>query len=332
VVWVMRGIGRYGSSMEPAETGFALHGSGTGISAAGEFRSTQGLLPASLTFPAGAFRQLEFSYEPALRTAWCFMKPEGTPRFTMSLMDELNYLHGELAKVSDPALGDADAAPKFYVGGSRVPGVFNLGGDLQLFIECIRRGDAATLRNYARNCIRISHDMDKSIDGRVITICVIQGDALGGGLEGALSFNHLIVEKDARVGLPESLFNVFPGMGAYSFLSRKIGTVRARELMIKGELFTGQQLHQMGLVTALAENGRGIEVARDFIAKNLRRHNLLTSMEKIRRRVHPVSFDELEDITSIWVDTAMSLSKQDLRRMEVLMSAQVRKKAPLTGE
>ena len=162
----------------------------------------------------------------------------------------------------------------------------------------------------------------------MLTICVIQGDALGGGLEGALSFNFLIVERNTKLGLPETLFNAFPGMGAYSILSRKIGSVRAREMMMNGDLISAERLHELGLVTVLAEPGRGVEAARDFIAQNQRRYGLHVAMENVRRRVEGVSFQELEDVTNIWVNRAMSLGKGDLRRMELLHAAQVRKMMP----
>ena len=51
----------------------------------------------------------------------------------------------------------------------------------------------------------------------------MQGECLGGGFEAALSSDVIVAEKSARFGFPEILFNLFPGMGAYSFLERKIG-------------------------------------------------------------------------------------------------------------
>lgn len=51
---------------------------------------------------------------------------------------------------------------------------------------------------------------------------MVQGDAFGGGLEFALSSNILVAEQGTRLGFPEILFNLFPGMGAYTFLYRKV--------------------------------------------------------------------------------------------------------------
>ena len=51
----------------------------------------------------------------------------------------------------------------------------------------------------------------------LITIALVQGDALGGGFECALSFDVLIAERSAKMGLPEVLFNLFPGMELTAF-------------------------------------------------------------------------------------------------------------------
>ena len=55
----------------------------------------------------------------------------------------------------------------------------------------------------------------------------MQGECLGGGFEAALSSDLIIAERRSRFGFPEILFNLFPGMGAYSFLDRKVGQRRA---------------------------------------------------------------------------------------------------------
>src|SRR3546814_13512171 len=77
-----------------------------------------------------------------------------------------------------------------------------------------------------RNCV--------ALDLPIITAALVQGDALGGGFEGVLSSNLIVAEKGCRFGLPEILFNLFPGMGAYSLLARRISPALA-ERMIRSE-------------------------------------------------------------------------------------------------
>ena len=85
----------------------------------------------------------------------------------------------------------------------------------------------------------------------------MQGDALGGGFESALASNVVIAEKGVKMGLPEVLFNLFPGMGAYSLLSRRVGTARAEQMILSGRLYTSDELFEMGVVDILAEKGEG---------------------------------------------------------------------------
>ena len=67
------------------------------------------------------------------------------------------------------------------------------------------------------------------------TITLVQGDALGGGFEAAISSNVVIAEKSAKFGLPEVLFNLIPGMGAYSFLVRRTSPDLAEKIIMSGE-------------------------------------------------------------------------------------------------
>ena len=48
----------------------------------------------------------------------------------------------------------------------------------------------------------------------MVTIALVQGDALGGGFECALAHDLIIAERSAKLGLPEVLVNLFPGIGA----------------------------------------------------------------------------------------------------------------------
>ena len=85
----------------------------------------------------------------------------------------------------------------------------------------------------------------------------MQGDALGGGFEAALSASVIVAEESARMGFPEILFNLFPGMGAYSFLSRKIGRRAAEEMIVSGTIYGARQLFDLGVVDVLTPDGTG---------------------------------------------------------------------------
>jgi len=281
------------------------------------------------SFAAGleqaGFSELDLTLSPHDEAVWCYMRPVGPPSFTPTLLRELIAMRRTLQRMFAD-LRPGEAAPvKYFVGGSRIPRIYNLGGDLNFFIKCIRSRDFEALRSYAHDCVDVAYHMSVGFHLPVITIALVQGDALGGGFEGALSFNVLVAEKSAKFGLPEILFNLFPGMGAFSFLSRKLDVTRAQKMILSGRLFSASELYEMGLIDVLAEDGRGEEAVRDYIAQNRRHHTVHRRVREVGMRVNPLSIDELRDVTDIWAEHAMRLHETDLRNMERLAAAQLRR-------
>jgi DSF synthase len=148
---------------------------------------------------------------------------------------------------------------------------------------------------------------------------------LGGGFEHALAFDILIAEKSARMGLPEIMFNLFPGMGAYSFLVRRVGRRIAEQFILDGKIFTAEELHAMGIVDLLVEDGQGEAAIVAYCERNRNRFAAERAVYLARRAANPVELDELLRITNIWAETAMTLSDADVRKMERLADAQERR-------
>ncbi len=276
-------------------------------------------------FTSAGYRELDLMIDHQDEAIWCYMRPAGPPSFTSTLLGELISVRRMLQRMF-ASLPPGESAPiRYFVGGSRLPGIYNLGGDLSFFIECIRAQDVEALRNYAHDCVDVAYHMTVGFHLPLITIALVQGDALGGGFEGALSFNVLVAEKSAKFGLPEILFNMFPGMGAFSFLSRKLDAVRARKLILSGRIYSASDLYDMGLVDVLAEDGCGEAAVRDYIEKNRRQHAVHRRIRDVHMRVNPLSLDELRDVTDIWAEHAMRLEESDLRKMERFSRAQLRR-------
>lgn len=156
----------------------------------------------------------------------------------------------------------------------------------------------------------------------ITTISLIQGDALGGGFEAALSSDIVIAERSAKLGLPDILFNLFPGAGAYSFLSRKIGMIEAERLILSGKLYTAEELHKIGAVDVLAEDGQGERAVFDYIKKENRARNGYRGFRKSKHLCNPVTQHELRESAKVWADAALQLTDKDLRMMERLIARQ----------
>ncbi|MGI8740719.1 MAG: crotonase/enoyl-CoA hydratase family protein [Gammaproteobacteria bacterium] len=150
----------------------------------------------------------------------------------------------------------------------------------------------------------------------------MQGDALGGGFETAISSDVLIAERGARMGFPEVLFNLFPGMGAYSLLSRKLDSARAERIILSGKIYGAEELYEMGVVDVLAEDLQGEMAVYDHIRRENRSANGYRALRAAKERINGVSYKELIDIAEIWVDAALRLESRDLRMMGRLVARQ----------
>jgi DSF synthase len=281
--------------------------------------------PLTAPEPATLYNEIELSHDPQGQAFWCHMRPKGHLSFTPSLLHELIAMIRSLQGAHSAPY--SPPSPRYFVFGSRLPKIYNFGGDLRYFVEKIRGRDREGLRRYAYNCVDLVYYMWTGFELPVITITLVQGDALGGGFECALSFNVIVAEKSARFGLPEILLNLFPGMGAYSFISRKLDAASAERMILSGEIYTAEQLHAMGLIDVLAEDGQGKAAVRDYIARHAKHHSAHRSIRAVRDRVIPLTLDELRDVADIWVDQALTLDESDLRKMERLRAAQDRRLA-----
>jgi DSF synthase len=264
------------------------------------------------------YSSLDICYEDHRRLAWLSMHATPRPCFTLELAHEIQHWYERLKNQK----AAENQGLEYIVSTSDVAGAYNLGGDLALFCQLIRNGDRQGLLEYAIACNDILYSNHTGINGEITTIALVQGDALGGGFEAAVSSEVLIAERGAKMGLPDILFNLFPGAGAYSLLSRKIGMVEAERLILGGKLHTAEQMHALGVVDILAEDGQGRQAAYDYIKKESRLRNGYRAFRKAKRCTNPVTYEELLSAASIWVDTAFRLEARDLRMMERLVKRQ----------
>ena len=68
------------------------------------------------------------------------------------------------------------------------------------------------------------------------------------------------------------MFGLFPGMGAYSLVARRVGSAFAEEMMLTGRIYSADEMKEVGLVHMVVEPGQGVEAARDYMQRNKRRH------------------------------------------------------------
>ena len=191
------------------------------------------------------------------------MKPSPRPCFNRELLEEVVKFEGKLEEHSGwIAYRGQPHRVDYAVFGSRVDGVFNLGGDLSLFIQSIMRKDQRELERYGNLCVDNMYRRICSYNAEIATISLVQGKAFGGGFKVALASDTIVAERSATFSLPEVLFNMFPGMGALSLLARRIGLRKAEEIIMSGEVYSAEYMHKAGVVDMLVDDGMGVDAVR----------------------------------------------------------------------
>lgn len=265
---------------------------------------------------------------------WCHMHADAAPGkracFSMQLVNDIIDYQRSLSNRLNARESAGTSAPLSHVVLASDGDAFNLGGDLELFCRLIRASDREGLLAYARQCVRGVHAFHNGLGAGTHSIALVQGDALGGGFEAALSCHTIVAEEGALMGLPEVLFDLFPGMGAYSFLCKRIPPHQAEKLMVEGTVYSSEEMHRLGLVDVLVPRGEGVQAVEQVIRANRRIPHARAAMHQVRTLTQLVTLEEMMSITEIWVETALQLGEKSLRTMDRLVRAQTRRSGAST--
>ena len=259
--------------------------------------------------------RLDWNAEFSMLTLRVGVKP--IQCFSLAALGEMQQIFNDIS--ANPGL------VRHFVMASDVAGVFNFGGDLSLFVLLVRARDLESLRLYARRCIDLVWWWENAAQLGVHTTALVQGDTLGGGLEAALLHHTVIFERGAQAGFPEVLFNLFPGMGGWNLTIRKAGFVVANDMVLSGQIYTADQLYRRGLIEYVADDGAGEQLLEQVVRSMEPRFRGTMAALQARRVAAPITYESLQVIVDHWAVTAMSLTNRDMRLMERLARAQVRK-------
>ncbi len=111
-------------------------------------------------------------------------------------------------------------------------------------------------------------------------IAAIDGYALGGGLELALSCDLRVASKGAKVGMPEVSLGIFPGAGGTWRLPRVVGLGHAKELIFTGRILDADEAFAYGLFERLVE-ADALSIARDIAQEIARNSPLAVQVAKV---------------------------------------------------
>lgn len=268
------------------------------------------------------FTQFATRYDSETESIWCWLNPSPRPCLNPTLLEELTLLQHKLRTTYANKSADFIWPFRHLILASKVPGIYSLGGDLDLFKDLITRRDKEKLTAYAHACINLLQQNINNLDLPITMVALVQGQALGGGFETALSCDVIVAERSVQMGFPEILFNLFPGMGAYNLLTRRVGASLAERMILSGKTYAAEELYQMGIIDVLADDGDGIQATYRYLSSHNQSHNTIKSMKKIRQIVHPITEESLYQIVDIWVEAAMELTAKDMSKMERLLYMQ----------
>lgn len=266
--------------------------------------------------------ELSVRYDPETKAIWVYSNPNDRPCYSLGLVTEYRQLQWDVIEYYNTTAPDERTPIHYFINASQTMNIYNYGGDLNLFTQAIQEQNRDALYEYAKVCVDLVYLNAVNLNLPITTISLVEGTALGGGFEGVISCNVSIVEEQCEMGLPEIRFNLIPGMGAYSFLARLVGIKVTEEIISSGKVYDARTLYEMGVITQVVKQGEGEAAVNKFMKRNSRLFNGMQALQEARRRYQPIDYDELIDITKIWVDAALRLTPNDLKMMHKLVDAQ----------
>jgi enoyl-CoA hydratase len=186
---------------------------------------------------------------------------DGVLVITINRPDARNSVNGAVANGMAAALDELDSDDELRVGiVTGAGGYFSAGMDLKAFVqgESPYAGD----RGFAGITQRAS---------KKPLIAAIEGFALAGGFEVALSCDLIVASREARFGIPEVKRSLVAAGGALLRLPRRIPYHLAMELALTGEPIDAERAQELGIVNRLAEPGKALDTALELaqqIVKN----------------------------------------------------------------
>lgn len=164
-------------------------------------------------------------------------REEALGALNFSIMDALGeYATGLAARRADVRALVITGTGKGFVAGADIAGYHGAG---QVDFDRFQR--------------RSRHTFDAIAALPQITICAVNGYALGGGFELAMCCDFILVSQKAKLGLPEIKLGLLPGGGGTQRLPRLVGPMRAKEMLLTGRMITAAEAVEYGAALEACE-------------------------------------------------------------------------------
>ena len=137
-------------------------------------------------------------------------------------------------------------------------------------------------------------------------IAAVNGFALGGGLELAMSAHFRIASNNAKLGLPEVTLGLIPGYGGTQRLPKLIGKGRAMQAIMTADMFTAEKAEQIGLVNEVVEQTDLINRAKEIASKITRNSSIA-----IAQAITAINASDKENGFTIEIESFGNLFEED---------------------
>jgi enoyl-CoA hydratase len=181
---------------------------------------------------------------------------------TLNRPDKLNALNEELLTELSRVLRDLarDAAVRCAILTGAGDKAFAAGAD----IAAMSTMGAVQAKLFAE----LGHRVGRALESAHFpVIAAVNGFALGGGCELALACDFIYASEKAKLGQPEVNLGVLPGFGGTQLLSRRVGTARAREICMTGDMIGAEEALRIGIVNAVVPSAELLPRVREVAAK-----------------------------------------------------------------
>ena len=177
---------------------------------------------------------------------------------------------------------------------------FCAGGDIAAW-------SGASPEDFGRHWVREGHAaFDALARLRQPVIVVLDGHALGGGLELAACADLRIAERQVKIGQPESGLGIIPGWSGTQRAVRRFGAQAVRRMAVMGEVFSAEEALSLGIVDLVVETGEAMAKAQAVAETILARSPRATELAKMM--VNAAEGEERERVIEAMAGTIAAAS------------------------
>jgi enoyl-CoA hydratase / 3-hydroxyacyl-CoA dehydrogenase len=185
-------------------------------------------------------------------------KVKNTITITMSRPEDMNALNEEVVKQLDAKFSKADADPKvdtIYITG--LGKAFVAGADIRFFVKNIKAHKINHILDFTKYGQEVFNKIDKS---KKHVVAILNGLALGGGLELALCADQILATPKANLAFPETGIGIYPGLGGTQRATQRVGKGIAKYLILTGKMIKAKDALEIGLIDGVINSNEVYDI------------------------------------------------------------------------